>query len=73
MNTMRRRQTFLSPIEQEAPAELGPATPPTSADLALMLALGIRYEEGLYRYACVYYDNLHDAANFARLAGGRDP
>lgn len=49
------------------------AAPPAEADLPLMATLGIRFEEGAYRFACIPYDNLHDAANFARLAGaGRD-
>jgi len=45
------------------------AEPPAEADLPLMATLGIRFEGGTYRFACIPYDNLHDAANFARLAG----
>lgn len=69
MNTTRRPKTYLGPTEPGGPAGPGPAAPPAAADLPLMEALGIRYEDGVYRFACVHYDNLHDAANFARLTG----
>jgi hypothetical protein len=69
MNMTRRPKTYLGPIEPDEPAGPGPAAPPAAADLPLMAALGIRYEGGVYRFACVHYDNLHDAANFARLTG----
>lgn len=45
------------------------AAPPEEADLPLMAKLGIRFEDGAYRFACILYDNLHDAANFARMVG----
>ena len=64
------RTHILSSDTPEAPMV---AAPPAESDLPLMATLGIRFEEGAYRFACIPYDNLHDAANFARLAGaGRD-
>jgi|GEM_PF-3121132 len=45
------------------------AVPPTETDLQLMATLGIRFEAGAYHFSCILYDNLHDAANFARMVG----
>jgi hypothetical protein len=53
-------------VETEPPVI---AAPPAEDDLPLMASLGIRFEDGAYRFACILYDNLHDAANFARMVG----
>lgn len=60
------RKHRLQPVETEPPVV---AAPPSADDLPLMASLGIRFEDGAYRFACILYDNLHDAANFARLVG----
>lgn len=56
-------------LKSDAPGAPVVAAPPAEADLPLMATLGIRFEDGVYRFACIPYDNLHDAANFARMAG----
>ena len=72
MTKTHRLKTALLGPAGDAPAGNG-ADPPAEADLQLMATLGIQFENGSYCFACVPYDNLHDAANFARMAGaGRD-
>jgi hypothetical protein len=44
---------------------------PTDAEQALMVSLGIRFDDGAYRYESFRYDDLSDAVNYARLAPPR--
>jgi hypothetical protein len=46
--------------------------PPTDAQRGLMASLGIRFEEGAYRYETFRYDELSDAVNYAKRAPRRD-
>jgi hypothetical protein len=42
--------------------------PPTDAQRSLMASLGIRFEEGAYKYHTFRYDDLSDAVNYAKRA-----
>ena len=39
---------------------------PTDAEQALMVSLGIRFDEGAYRFESFRYDKLSDAVNYAK-------
>jgi hypothetical protein len=47
-------------------AQGDPLARPTDAEQALMVSLGIRFDEGAYRFESFRYDKLSDAVNYAK-------
>jgi hypothetical protein len=47
------------------------SAPTTDAEHALMTSLGIRFDDGAYRFEGFRYDALSDAVNYAKLAPQR--
>lgn len=47
------------------------SAPTTDAEQALMTSLGIRFDDGAYRFERFRYDHLSDAVNYAKLAPQR--